>query len=52
MIRRLGLLLALLVTVGTWLGTRVLGHVSERLFTLLYQVVLNALALRLLVSAL
>ncbi|MBW2273844.1 MAG: sulfite exporter TauE/SafE family protein [Deltaproteobacteria bacterium] len=45
-------LLGVLVMVGTWLGTRILGHVSERTFTLLYQVVLSALALRLLVSAL
>jgi uncharacterized membrane protein YfcA len=45
-------LLGVLVTGGTWLGTRILGHVSERAFTLLYQVVLSALALRLLVSAL
>ena len=44
-------LLGTLVTAGTWLGTRILGHVSERVFTLLYQVVLSALALRLLYSA-
>jgi len=40
-----------LVAAGTWLGTQVLGHVSERAFTLLYQLVLSALALRLLASA-
>jgi uncharacterized membrane protein YfcA len=44
-------LLGALVAAGTWLGTQVLGHVSERAFTLLYQVVLSALALRLLASA-
>jgi len=45
-------LLGALVAIGTWLGTRILGRVSERAFTRLYQLVLSALALRLLISAL
>ena len=35
------------VVVGTWLGSRLLEHVDERVFTLLFKGVLTAVALRL-----
>ncbi len=38
------LLLAGLVVVGTWIGSRLLEHVDERFFTLLYKSVLTAIA--------
>ncbi len=39
------------VTAGSWLGTRLLGRISTTHLDLLFQVVLNALAARLLVTA-
>ena len=41
-------LLATLAVAGTWVGSRVLDHVSERLFTRLYRAVLTVIALHLL----
>ena len=38
------LLLAGLVVMGTWIGSRLLAHVDERFFTLLYKTVLTAVA--------
>jgi uncharacterized membrane protein YfcA len=38
------LLLAGLVVVGTWIGSRLLEHVDDRFFTLLYKSVLTAIA--------
>lgn len=43
--------LSLLVVAGTWLGTRVLARVNERVFTALYRGVLTLVALRLVASA-
>jgi uncharacterized membrane protein YfcA len=40
-------LLSAAVVVGTWLGSRILGHVSERVFVRLYRTVLTLVALRL-----
>lgn len=40
-------LLCAAVVVGTWLGTKILGRVSEQAFVRLYKVVLSAVALRL-----
>jgi len=37
------------VIAGTWLGTQILDRVSERLFVILYRVVLTAIALRLVI---
>ena len=42
-------LLCAAVVVGTWLGTRILDRVSERLFVISYRVVLTAIALRLVI---
>lgn len=42
-------LLCLGVVAGTWVGSRILGRVSEELFTWLYKGVLTAVALRLVV---
>lgn len=42
--------LAAAVVAGTWVGSRILGHVSEIWFTRLYQVVLTLIALRLVLS--
>ena len=33
-----------LVVLGTWIGSRLLEHVDERFFTLLYKSVLTAIA--------
>jgi uncharacterized membrane protein YfcA len=44
-------LLCALVVVGTWLGTRILHLVNERVFTWLYKGVLTLIALRLVVSS-
>jgi len=38
------LLLAGLVVVGTWIGSRLLEHVDEKSFTLLYKGVLTVVA--------
>ncbi|MGH0029032.1 MAG: sulfite exporter TauE/SafE family protein [Myxococcota bacterium] len=43
------LLLCAAVVVGTWAGSRILGHVSEVWFTRLYKTVLTVIALRLVV---
>ena len=43
------LALWLAVLVGTWVGSRILGHVSELWFTRLYKTVLTLIALRLVV---
>ena len=50
----LGLLaiLCALVVVGTWLGSRLLDHVDERSFTLLYKGVLTLIAARLVLEPL
>jgi len=40
-------LLSAAVVVGTWLGSRILGHVSEQAFVRLYKTVLTLVALRL-----
>ena len=40
-------LLCVAVLVGTWIGSRILGRVSETWFTRLYKAVLTAVALRL-----
>ena len=40
-------LLCVAVVVGTWIGSRILGRVSEIWFTRLYKTVLTAVALRL-----
>jgi uncharacterized membrane protein YfcA len=40
------------VVVGTWIGTRVLDGLSERVFTWLYKAVLSAVAVRLVVESL
>jgi len=40
-------LLCIAVVAGTWVGSRVLGRVSETWFTRLYKVVLTVVALRL-----
>lgn len=40
-------LLSAMVVAGTWLGSQLLERVSERLFVILYRVVLTAIALRL-----
>jgi len=41
------LLLAVAVVVGTWIGSKILGHVTEVAFTRLYKGVLTIVALRL-----
>jgi len=41
------LLLAVAVVVGTWIGSKILGHVTEIAFTRLYKSVLTIVALRL-----
>ena len=43
------LLLAAAVVMGTWTGSRLLGHVSEAWFTRLYKTVLTLIALRLVI---
>lgn len=43
------LLLSVAVVAGTWIGSRLLDHVSEVLFVRLYKVVLTLIALRLVV---
>ena len=43
------LLLSVVTLVGTWIGSRILGHVSETWFVWLYKGVLTAIALRLVV---
>ena len=40
------------VVAGTWIGSRILGQVSERLFVLLYKSVLTIIAIRLLLAEL
>ncbi len=45
------LLLAIAVTAGTWLGSRLLDRVSERLFVWLYRGVLTVIALRLVIGS-
>ena len=40
-------LLSVAVIAGTWTGSRILGHVSEEWFTILYRTVLTLIALRL-----
>jgi uncharacterized membrane protein YfcA len=42
-------LLCVAVVAGTWIGSRILGHVSEELFLRLYRTVLTLVALRLVV---
>ncbi len=41
------LLLCLAVVAGTWIGSQILGHVSERAFIVLYKGVITVVALRL-----
>jgi len=43
------LLLSLAVVAGTWVGSRILGHVSETWFVRLYKTVLTLIALRLVI---
>jgi uncharacterized protein len=42
-------LLCVATVMGTWLGSQILGRVSERLFTALYRIVLTVVALRLVI---
>jgi len=43
------ILLSTVTVIGTWIGSRALGHVSETLFVRLYKGVLTVIALRLIV---
>jgi uncharacterized membrane protein YfcA len=43
-------ILSVMVVAGTWIGSRILDHVSELWFTRLYRVVLSLIALRLILK--
>lgn len=45
------LMLSVMVVVGTWLGSKLLHRVSEKLFVALYRTVLTLIALRLVVAS-